>query len=181
LVRFVAATNEAEDRFAAGDLALDVLPGRYDWWLDRGERAEMAIGPLADLWTEEFRRRGEIVRRVQEVLDPAGERMAVMAIADWVARGRTPREHQLRYERFVEVAVAEFAERGLAGSFGTERYVNQEPLPGWLGPVVGGQACRNATDALVVVQGDARRSGRHDGTKPPVADRAADSVPCGAP
>jgi hypothetical protein len=150
-------TRDAEDRFDAGDLALDVLPGRYDWWLDRGEREEMAVEPLAGLWGEEFRRREEIVRRVQELLDPAGERMAVMAIADWVARGRTPREHQLRYERFVDVAAAELAERGLSSNFGTERYVNQEALPGWLGAVVEGQACRNATSAMARREGERTR------------------------
>lgn len=157
LVTFMATTREAENRFDAGDLALDALPGRYDWWWDRGKRQEMAVEPLANRWTEEFRRRDEIVRRVQEMLDPAGERMAVMVIADWVARGRTPREHQIRYERFVDVAAAEFAERGLSSNFGTERYVNQDALPGWLGAVVEGQACRNATSALAGREGERTR------------------------
>ncbi len=157
LVKLMSATRDAEDRFDAGDLALDVLPCRYDWWLDRGERAEMAFEPLASLWEEEFRRREEIVRRVQEVLDPAGERMAVMAIADWVAQGRTPREHQLRYERFVEVAAAEFAGRELSTNFGAKWFVNQEALPGWLGAVVGGQACGNATSALALREGERTR------------------------
>ena len=157
LVTFMATTREAENRFDAGDLALDALPGRYDWWWDRGKRQEMAVEPLANRWTEEFRRRDEIVRRVQEMLDPAGERMAVMVIADWVARGRTPREHQIRYERFVDVAAAELAERGLSSNFGTERYVNQDALPGWLGAVVEGQACRNATSALAGREGERTR------------------------
>ena len=96
LVTFVAVTRQAEDRFDAGDLALEALPGRYGWWRGRGEREEMmTVEPLASLWTAEFGRREAIVERIRQGLDPAGERMAMMAIADWVALGRTPREHQL--------------------------------------------------------------------------------------
>lgn len=148
LVEFVAVTGEAERSFDGGDFALDALPGRYGWWLDRGEREELTVEPLASLWTEELVRREEIVRRIRGALDPAGERMGVMAIADWVRRGRTPREHQVRYERFVEVAAAEFAARGLSSNAGIERYVNQDALPGWLRAVVAGQACGNATGEL---------------------------------
>jgi hypothetical protein len=159
LVKFMAVTRQAEDRLDAGDLALDALPGRYGWWRGRGEREEMmAVEPLASLWTQEFRRREAIVERIRQGLDPAGERMAVMAIADWVALGRTPREHQLRYERFVDVAAAELTSRGLSSDAGTERYVNREALPVWLGAVVEGQSCGNATHALARREGE--RTGR---------------------
>ncbi len=158
LVTFMAVTRQAEDQFDAGDLALDALPGRHGWWRGRGEREEMTVGPLASLWTAEFGRRKAIVERIRQGLDPAGERMAMMAIADWVGLGRTPREHQVRYERFVEVAAAELTSRGLSSEAGTERYVNREALPVWLGAVVEGQSCGNATSALARREGE--RTGR---------------------
>ena len=112
----------------------------------------MTVEPLANLWVREFRRREEIVERLRQGLDPAGERMAMMAIADWVAHGRTPREHQVRYERFVEMAAAELTARGFSSEAGTDQYVNREALPVWLGAVMEGQSCGNACSPALKVR-----------------------------
>lgn len=99
LVGFVAETRQGENQVAAGDLPLDVLPGRYGWRVDAEWRHLLEMGALGDVWTPALDDRRQLVAAMRADLTPAGERMAVMSMANWVRRGRTPREHQVRYDR----------------------------------------------------------------------------------
>ncbi|WP_125728740.1 hypothetical protein [Kibdelosporangium aridum] len=159
LVRFASQTDQAERQWDDGDIALEALPGRYGWLPDRTGREE--IEPLASLWDKELERRQRLVDNVAKELDPAAERLAVMVMANWVRGGRTPREHQKRYSRFLNVAVDGLDAADLMFQMGNTWYVNNERLPDWLDDIAGGRTCENATKALIEREHEvSRRFGR---------------------
>lgn len=148
LVRFAAETDEAERQWDAGGIPLSALPGRHGWLLSRAEREEFEAGPLASLWEREHERRQQLVARADAQLAPGGNRLPIMLMADWVRRGRTPREHQPRYRRFVQVGEEEFDAATITSSIGIKRHINLDLLPDWLYVVASGGTCGNATTGL---------------------------------
>jgi hypothetical protein len=149
VVRFAAETDEAEQAWDSGDIVLGALPGRHGYLIDPSEYEDLETGPLASVWARESQRRLQWAHQVDGRLASAGERLAVMAMADWVRRGRTPREHQPRYDRFVRIGAGMLAAVGLTIRMGNGRYINSDCLPDWLDDVAGGRTCENATAAMV--------------------------------
>lgn len=167
LVEYAHATDSAQAQLDADDIPLDVLPYVNRWALNRLEIDELATGSLAETWIAERERRDRVVDQARHQLDPAGERTAMMTIADWVRNGRTPRQHQLRYARFVDLGAEELSRQDLTISMGRERYVNDR-LPDWLDSVVAGRATGNASRTLVEHEHERERSWPGTGD---VADR----------
>jgi hypothetical protein len=149
LVRFAAATDEAEQVWGKGDILLSALRGRHGYLMDAAEQDALENGSLASIWARERQRRQQWEGQVDQQLAPAGERLSVMAMADWVRRGRTSREHQPRYDQFVRLGAGVLAAMGLTVRMGNGRYINSDCLPDWLDDVVSGRTCDNATAAMV--------------------------------
>jgi hypothetical protein len=104
---------------------------------------------LAEVWASALAQRRELLSALRTELDPRGERMSVMSTANWVRSGRTPREHQVRYDRFVGVATNVFDEGELSMRGGTGRYVNDDPLPDWLDLIAAGTSVASASQRIV--------------------------------
>jgi len=169
LVAYAAETREAERALASGDVRMQSLAAT-------GGQSSLRSGDdaswrgLTDLWQVADEQRDDVVRRIHAELAPGGERMAIMALAYWIRTGRTPREHQARYRRFVWAAAEALEQHGIDSQMGREAYVNREALPDWLDEVVEGRACENATRELAQQARDQAGASRRRGS-PDLPDR----------
>lgn len=174
LVRFAADTDEAERQWGNGDITLDALPGRHGYLIEPAEHAALDEGALAPVWAREQERRRHWMHSVDQELAPAEQRLPIMVMADWIRRGRTPREHQPRYDRFVRLATRELKAAELTINIGNKRYINGECLPDWLDDVVRGRTCENATTSMVEREyNDVREPSGPDGGELPERVRDA--------
>lgn len=136
-----------EDRSVGVAVVRDIAASVAGWRVKSEWRAFLESGPLAEVWALAQRR--ELLSALRTQLDPRGERMSVMSTANWVRSGRTPREHQVRYDRFVGVATNVFDEGELSMRGGTGRYVNEDPLPDWLDLIASGASFASASQRIV--------------------------------
>ncbi|WP_370936451.1 hypothetical protein [Amycolatopsis sp. cg13] len=104
--------------------------------------------PLASLWQAELARRERLIARIDRFLGSNDERLAAMVLADWVRRGRTPREHKRYYDRFVAMAVRHFDDAEITTNMGMHYSVNRDSLPNWLDAVSSGKTFESATTTL---------------------------------
>jgi hypothetical protein len=148
LIRFDAATHDAMAGLHQADLDLSLFAPLV---LSRlaSERAsaqavaaELAQGELAVLWSRcRSRRRAAAADAERELTG----RLPLMLAAAWVATGKTARQHQDRYARFLHVAEQECGVRGIDANAGIRSYANDRVLPSWLDRVACGRAPRNVT------------------------------------
>jgi hypothetical protein len=160
LIRFDATTYDAAASLRRGDLDLSVFaPLVLSRLASERTRAhavadELGQGELSILWSRCRNRRRAVAAETEHEL--AG-RLPVMLAAAWVATGRTPRQHQERYARFLHVAEQECGVRGIDASAGIRSYANERILPAWLDQVACGWAPRNVTEQAAADQAELAR------------------------
>ncbi|MBV6695708.1 hypothetical protein KV557_01035 [Kitasatospora aureofaciens] len=86
---------------------------------------------------------------LEQPIATSEERLPVMLAARWVLGGRTPRQHQERYEAFLDVIDDEFTAAEITVGFDSRTYANKELLPVWLEDVATGREPPAATERLL--------------------------------
>lgn len=160
LIRFDAATHDAAASLRQENLDLSIFaPLVLSHLASERARAqavaaELGQGELSILWSRCRSRRRAVAADTEREL--AG-RLPVMLAAAWVATGRTARQHQERYARFLNVAEQECGARGIDASTGIRSYTNDRVLPAWLDQVARGQAPRNVIAQAAAEQAELAR------------------------
>jgi hypothetical protein len=151
LIDFDRTTQSAVERLAKGRLDLPVAAARHaSRVLERRLRDHQELSPHGQRCAAD--RRSLLAELDEEIHN----RLPVMLAAGWVAAGRTPRQHQDRYEAFVEAAEEACARHEVSASWGVAGYVNSRCLPTWLNRVAEGELPEAATADLTA--GEVRRT-----------------------
>lgn len=128
LVRLSNETDAAEDEWDHGNIPVRSLrPGLR--WGNLRVLELLATEPLASVAAAETRRHEELVEKVCRFVAVNDERPALMVLADWVRRGRTPREHKPSYDQFVETTAGLFDAADITTYMGMRSSINRDSLP----------------------------------------------------
>lgn len=169
VVRYAHATDTAGKQLDAGDIPLQVLPYADRWAFDRSDIEALKAGPLSDIWEAERERRKQVVEQSRRELNPTGDPIALIAIARWVRAGRTPRQHQERYTRFINAGADELERLDLTASSGHEWHINNDLLPNWLDAIASGRSITNVSRALI--EAETERYQRWPAQTPEIIDK----------
>jgi hypothetical protein len=161
LINFDAITHDATTSLRQGDLNLAIFdPPRICRFPSEETRSgvmadELGRDEMAGLWNACRRRRSQAIDEARRELE---HRLPVMLAAAWVATGKTPRQHQDRYARFLDVAEQECEARGITATTGIRSFANQNVLPYWLDRVAAGGSPHNVTASRAASQVESARS-----------------------
>lgn len=133
VVAFDSATHQAGRRLRDDWLDLAAFDGVR---LARDSHTALTESPLAELWTRCQRQRDLVCSEIRGRLR---HRLPVMLAAAWVAGGRRSRQHDDRYNGFLDAAERECDRHDLSSNLGIRRYVNDNVLPRWLAAVAAGR------------------------------------------
>jgi hypothetical protein len=103
--------------------------------------------------------RAAVVADARRVLDA---RSPLILAAAWVESGKTPRQHQDRYARFLDIAEQECSSRKISATFGIRSLANENIVPFWLNEVSSGRSPQNATRQFADQQAERAKSWGRD-------------------
>lgn len=130
-------THAAAATVRNGGLPLAILSSRYR------ARIQSIPDAMTRVAAEVLGQHDTLVQAVdRELARGSSDQLTFMLLADWVARGRTPREHQKNYSLFSAVALSRLAELDL------QIRSSSDLLDFWLSAVSDGSPFTDATEAL---------------------------------